>query len=268
MGKDGTPVLDYADKPATTAALKATTSVPRVGKGPDLGGSSANAAVSDVLKAKEDVLSAFGKHGLWVRSIQMKNCQCLTNPGVELPDDMSVGGLYADSWTLAHPQVPQYFFQMHPEDGKRAVALIVDWKKTADRYVEYSLRDMSSNKTFADGRKRKKPGETHIDMTNMLAELTEELQSGRKIEHNEVRTVQIDKSALVGLLWNPILNPTALSDGGVTWDETKPKFQKFAEDLLKRKVPLARVLPIFSYQVEGKGMTLRYEDHIVPERRR
>jgi len=266
MSRDLEAPTDFADNAATDAALEATTALGGGGKEPKPEGSKVNVAESDVLKATNEVLTAFGKGGLWIRSIQMKNCQCLTDPEIKLADDMSVGGMYADSWTLAHPQVPQYFFQMHPEDGKRAIGLIVDWTKTADRYVEYSLRDMSSNKTFADGTKRKTAGETHIRMTNMLAELRQELQSGGQIEHNEVRSVQIDKTALVGLLWNPILKPTPLSDGGKTWDETKPKFQRFADGLLRRNVPLARFLPVFSYEAGGKGMTLRYAGSIVPGR--
>ncbi len=198
----------------------------------------------------------------------MKNCQCLTEPVIDLPDDMSVAGLYADSWTLAHQQVPQHFFQMHPEDGKRAIALMVDWTKTADRYVEYSLKDMSSNKKFADGKKRKRLEETRKDMADMLAEIKvikKELKKGQMIEHNEVRTVQIDKSALVGLLWNPILKPTGLSEGRKNWNDTKLDVQKFVVGLKKSGVRVDPFLPIFSYKVESDEMELEHIGHIVPQ---
>ncbi len=206
------------------------------------------------------VQKAFEEHGLWLRSVQFKNCQCVTEPNIPPLDEKtrSVKGLYADSWTYAHPSIAQYLFQMHPTEGKRAVALIVDWKKTAERFVEYALKDMSSNKRFGDKDVAKTEDETARDMEKMRRELANK----KAIEHNEVRTCQIHKEALVGLIWSPILNPTALSDGGMRWEEqTKPKFINFVKKL-QTAGAAKDGLPIFSYEVSAAGMTLTYIDFI------
>lgn len=115
---------------------------------------------------------------------------------------------------------------LHPTEGKRAVALMVDWTKTSDRYVEYALKDMSSNKRFGD-KDVVKPKDTEKDMLAMRGAL----RNQKSVEHNEVRTCQVRKEALVGLIWSPILHPTALSDGGATWEDSKNKFQQFAKTL-------------------------------------
>jgi hypothetical protein len=205
----------------------------------------------------EEILKAFKEDGLWLRSVQFKNCQCLTEPDIKLdPKTRSVAGLFCDAWTYAHPTISQYLFQLHPTEGKRAVALIVDWTKTADRYVDYAVTDRASNKTFESNAVAKMPEETRRDMETMRKTLS----SVSVVGHNEVRTCQIRKDALVGLIWSPILLPTPLSDGGVTWDDTKSKFEKFVLQL-KSKGVAKQGLPIFTYEVSS-GMTLTYIDFI------
>jgi len=205
----------------------------------------------------EEILKAFKEDGLWLRSVQFKNCQCLTEPDITLdPKTRSVAGLFCDAWTYAHPTISQYLFQLHPTEGKRAVALIVDWTKTADRYVDYAVTDRASNKTFEANAVARLPEETQRDMATMRKTL-----SGISVVgHNEVRTCQIRKDALVGLIWSPILLPTALSDGGVTWEDTKSKFEKFVLQLQSKGVA-KKGLPIFTYEVSS-GMTLSYIDFI------
>lgn len=207
--------------------------------------------------AAAEILKVFSDSGLWLRSVQFKNCQCVTEPDIQLDATTgSVKGLFADSWTYAHPSIAQYLFQLHPTEGKRAVALVVDWTKTSDRYVEYALKDMSSNKKFGDKDLVKPAAQTARDMARMRTEL-----AGQKsIDHNEVRTCQIRKDGLVGLIWSPILHPTPLSDGGVTWDESKPRFEKFVQ-ALQSAGAATKGLPIFTYEVAG-GMTLTYIDFI------
>lgn len=245
------------------AQLTPPTRVVRTGPvptGPAIAAASSSNVVSlRAVPGKESaaVLQVFGKSGLWLRSVQFKNCQCLTEPDIKFDaNTRSVKGLFADSWTYAHPSIAQYLFQLHPTEGKRAVALIVDWTQTADRYVEYALKDMSSNKKFGDKDVAKSPDQTVLDMQLMrgaLAGLT-------SIEHNEVRTCQIQKQALVGLIWSPILKPTALSDGKETWEESKPAFQSFLRTLQAAGVAPSG-LPIFTYEVAG-GMTLTFLDFV------
>jgi hypothetical protein len=207
--------------------------------------------------AAAEIDKVFTEKGLWLRSVQFKNCQCITDPDIPFnTSTRSVSGLYADSWTYAHPTIAQYLFQLHPTEGKRAVALIVDWTKTADRYVEYSFKDMSSNKRFGERDFAKPPDQTDKDMTRMRAELA----GLKSVEHNEVRTCQVNKEALVGLIWSPILRPTGLSDGAATWDESRAKFVTFVA-ALKRAGAAEHGLPVFMYEVAG-GMTLTYLDFI------
>lgn len=47
---------------------------------------------------------------------------------------------------------------------------MVDWTKTSDRYVEYALKDMSSNKRFGD-KDVVKPKDTEKDMLAMRGAL-------------------------------------------------------------------------------------------------
>lgn len=208
------------------------------------------------LRQAGEIQKTFLDHGLWLRSVQMKNCQCLTNPDIPLDEKTrSVKGLFADSWTYAHPSIGQYLFQMHPTEGKRAVALMVDWTKTIDRYVEYALKDMSSNKRFAD-KDVVKPDATKQDMLAMRQALANQ----KSVEHNEVRTCQVRKEALVGLIWSPILHPTAFSDGTATWEDSKEKFQKFVQTLQAAGAG-TKGLPVFTYEVSG-GMILTYLDFL------
>ena len=222
--------------------------------------SSSNVVARRAVPGKESaaVLQVFEQSGLWLRSVQFKNCQCLTEPDIKFDaTTRSVKGLFADSWTYAHPSIAQYLFQLHPTEGKRAVALMVDWTQTADRYVEYALKDMSSNKRFADKDVAKSPEQTALDMQAMRGAL-----AGQKsIEHNEVRTCQIQKQALVGLIWSPILKPTVLSDGRETWEESKPRFESFLRKLRAAGVA-PNGLPIFTYEVSGSGMTLTFLDFV------
>ncbi|MCW7541062.1 hypothetical protein OOT46_24905 [Aquabacterium sp. A7-Y] len=213
--------------------------------------SAGGAAVAEILKTYE-------KHGLWLRSVQIKNCQCVTEPDTApQASTRSVAGMYADSWTYAHPRIAQYLFQLHPTEGKRAVGLIVDWTQTADRYVEYALKDMSSNKKFGDKDVAQTPDKTAIDM----AEILRQLAGQPNVEHNEVRSCQIRKEALVGLIWSPILRPTPLSDGGVTWQDSKDKFEKLVR-ALKAAGAAQNGLPVFTYEVTGGGMVLSPLDFI------
>lgn len=213
---------------------------------------------SDAGRTRADELrKTFESDGLWLRSVQFKNCQCLTEPNITLdPQTRSVGGLFCDAWTYAHPTIPQYLFQLHPTEGKRAVALIVDWTKTDDRYVDYTITDRSSNKTFESKAVAKLPEETRTDMAAMRRQLA----GLSTVSHNEVRTCQVRKEALVGLIWSPILLPTGLSDGGVTWEDTKARFQVFIRDLQSKGVA-TQGLPIFTYEV-GAAMVLTYIDFI------
>ena len=212
---------------------------------------------SNGLVQAQNIQKTFSDHGLWLRSVQMKNCQCLTEADITLDETTrSVKGLFADSWTYAHPSIGQYLFQLHPTEGKRAVALMVDWTKTSDRYVEYALKDMSSNKRFGDKDVVKPPADTTKDMVA----LRNALGGQKSVEYNEVRTCQIHKKALVGLIWSPILHPTALSDGGATWEASKKKFQQFVKTLQAVGAG-SNGLPVFTYEVSG-GMTLTYLDFL------
>ena len=203
------------------------------------------------------VLDVFERSGVWMRAVQFKNCQCVTAPDIRFDaSTRSVSGLFADSWTYAHPSIGQHLFQMHPTEGKRAVALIVDWTQTDDRYVSYSVTDASSNKTFLPKEVAQPPEQTARDMAAMRREL-----AGRNsVDHNEVRTCQIQKRALIGLIWNPILRPTPLSDGGATWEDSKAKFQAFMRTLQAAGVA-PNGLPVFTYEVSG-GMTLTFLDFL------
>ncbi|WP_414439809.1 hypothetical protein [Burkholderia sp. 22PA0106] len=204
-----------------------------------------------------EIQRTFEEHGLWIRTVQMKNCQCLTDATISFNQRTRlVGNLDGDSWTYVHPTIPQYLYQFAPDNGKRAVALIVDWTKTKDRFVEYSLIDMSSNKRFPPNTLAKTPDETERDMRKMRAELAGKTH----IEHNEVRACQIRKDALVGLVWNPVTNGTSLSEGRATWEASKPAFENFIKKLQKHQVA-ASGLPIFMYSVSG-GMALHYLDFI------
>ena len=254
--------LEWADKSANKPSIQATLSAPGSSRG------TSGTSASDAARAKV-VHEAFEQRGLWIRSIQMSHTECITADPIKLKADMSVGGDFADSWSFAAPELPQYFFQMEPEEGKRLVALIVDWALTADRFVECSTVDKSSNKTFGPQDKRRTFGETKEAMGKFRKTLRPSAP-GKLIGHNEIRSVQIDRSALVGLLWNPILRPTALSEGKgkawTTWQDSRQRFQEFVNDIAKRGAG-KNGLPVFRYEVNAANappMVLEYLDFISP----
>jgi hypothetical protein len=212
-----------------------------------------------------EVLKTFTTHGLLVRSVQLKHCECILSPNIEFDSETRdvPMGTWIDGYTYAHPSIAQIFFQLSPSgssatgEGKRAMALVIDWTKTEDRYFDYSTGDMSANKQALSGAKTKELGQCARDM----GILRRELGDGRNHGHNEVRFIQIHKESLVGLIWCPIALPTPLSDGRETWDEVSKGL--FARQVEKFKTAGTALdgLPIFTYEVNA-GMTLEYLDFI------
>lgn len=211
------------------------------------------------------VIETFKKDGLLVRSVQLKNCQCITADDIgfdsatrEIPK-----GAYIDGYTYAHPSIAQLFFQLSPNggersgEGKRAMALLIDWRQNQDRYVDSSTTDMSANKQGLVGSKTREVQDCARD----VAELQRALGDSKFHSHNEIRFIQVAKDSLVGLIWCPIDNPTPLSDGGQTWDiGSKDKFtRKVAE--FKAAGAAKNGLPVFTYTL-GAQMTLEYLDYI------
>lgn len=164
-------------------------------------------------------------------------------------------GMFCDSWTYAHPSISQDFFQMGGDNGRRAVALMVDWTKTKDRYVQHFLEDASSNKTFVN--EFAKPDKCEGAMRSLRDEL-----GGRAVMHNEVRAAQIRREALIGLLWSPVRGSVFVTaEGEETWEQTKPKFQKFVNEIQKAGAAQGG-LPIFVYERSATGMRLDFLDFI------
>jgi hypothetical protein len=196
------------------------------------------------------VIQKFASKGLLLRSVQQKNSQCLTAQPITLAADKprDVGSQYCDAWTLGHPSVPCPLYQMGGGDeGKRSVALIVDWTQTKDRIVSCHSIDIASNKKFVEGTQTLPT----LDVERVMAEHLTQVKG--KTEHNEVRTCQISKEALVGLIWSPITsgNFFAKKEGGATWEATKAKFQEYLQTLKEGGVPIVAGLPVFRYTVEG-----------------
>lgn len=224
------------------------------------------------LSAGKSVCDALAKEGLWVRSIQMKHAECLTADEIDINAvrERGLKDVYIDCWTYAHVAIPQTFFQMGEDESGRALALIVDWQKTKDRYVSYSAGDASSNKTPLATARLPEAGKAEKDMSALRGEVA------GKEAHNEVRTVQICRSALVGLLWHPILRPRmGLSDGHATWEATRPRFQSFVNALTYKSLDNRRVhvcpggLPVFRYRIveAQKTRTMKFEqiDYLLPQ---
>jgi hypothetical protein len=206
-----------------------------------------------------------GKDGLWIRSIQFKD-RVFEKEDFKFDKTQSVAGQRAYSWTYAHQSIPQHFFKMDPEYGQRAVALIVDWRKTADRYVKSASKDICSNGTFGPDVVAKEPRVTKEHMDNMKNQLHRMAKpNGLLNEHNELLTCQIKKKALVGLLWNPIQNPhpSQSPEGGKEWEDSKAKFVELVKTLNVAGAAM-NGLPIFAYDLVGSQMVLDYIDFIHP----
>lgn len=213
-----------------------------------------------------EILKTFAASGLLVRSVQMQHVECVTSADIAFDPDTGVvaAGTWLDGYTYAHPTIVQNFFQLQPNggnptgvEGKRAMALLIDWTKTSDRYFDYSLKDMSANKQALHGAKTRGAKQCEVD----LAEVRKALGDGKTHDNNEIRFIQIRKAALVGLIWCPIPIPTALSDGRATWDEeSKGKFRAMIVKF-KAAGAAAEGLPIFTYGL-GACMTLEYLDFL------
>jgi hypothetical protein len=217
-----------------------------------------NHFTSNISNAENDVINIHADKGLWCRSIQLKHPECLTAKDIEFnPKDLD--RQFCDCWSFAHSDIPQEFFQLAQKDksGARCIALLVDWRKTTDRYVEYSLQDASSNKTFLKGTSVK-PDQCAEHMGKML----ENLRGKKTVTCNEVRTCQIKKDALVGLLWGPVVGNSLEPEGKAEWGETRSAIVKLVQTLKDNNIAL-QGLPIFCYSNSETTQSLDYMDYIV-----
>jgi hypothetical protein len=205
------------------------------------------------------VIEKFGATGLWFRSIQITKADYLTKYSKSFDtSNKDVAGAWADCWSFAHHDIVQSYFQVAPKDGtegKRAAALIVDWTMTSNHYVDFSLKDASSNKRFQGGATTK-PSECEAAMKTMLQELR-----GKKIDNCEVRSCEFNNVALVGLVWGPIKHPTGISEADGDWPSSKHVFTDFLQTLQHAGIATGG-LPVFVYQNSESVQTLEYIDFV------
>lgn len=120
--------------PSSPVLPRSATPPPSPVQSPVLSSGVQSANLARAFPGDKEIQAKFAKEGLWVRSVQIKNCQCITEPVIAFnAATRDVSGLYCDAWTFAHATISQKFFQLDPLEGKRALALIVDWTKTKAR---------------------------------------------------------------------------------------------------------------------------------------
>jgi hypothetical protein len=134
--------------------------------------------------------------------------------------------------------------------------VIVDWTLTNNHYVDYALKDASSNKQFQP-KTTTNPSACVGDMGKIRAEL-----SGKMSDNNEARSCQVAKSAIVGLLWGPAApNKFVQSATTAEWAKSKKVFGGMVRTLQAGGIG-ADGLPIFCYDNGPASQKLECIDFI------
>ena len=206
--------------------------------------------------SKDEVLKIFETRGLWVRSIMHTGfLYCLNAPPID-PVTLNIakatgkwqGGeeIFMDAWSLVHPEIKMVLFQMGKETGTRNVALLVDWALTADRFLDFSGKDKSSNKKVSGKDVLHTPGECKQELTAQIA-VAQKKGGGGVGDHNEVNTIQINEDALVALIFCATKDCAAWNPHGKA---LMTEFVKKTKDS-KPRAPKRANYPVFTYD-DGK----------------
>jgi hypothetical protein len=207
------------------------------------------------------VYQRFMRDGLLARSVQAHAPHNFkTDVDSDLKPGDSVVGQHRDCWSFIHPWIKMPLYQMSNLDVDpqklavgRSMAMLVDWTATWDRVVDAVVQDASSNQTFVSGKLPAKLTDLAQDMEAFIGKLA----TASSVTNNEVRTIQVKNSALVGFIWSPsvksaqsILNKAAGSD----WKkDAKPHFQKYVDTICSRQTkedinPVTQTtFPVFGY---------------------
>ena len=201
------------------------------------------------MKSVEEILNVFDDCGLLVRTVQLKD---LGANFKDIEDDISNAikrtknerNYYGPlrKWSIGHSTLPPFFYKMSGADTMpRQLAILVepplvDWS----RYLHISSIDMSTGYRITENTICLEPNKAKELYKKTLAELQK--KTGQN-QNSEIATLGFSMKSFCGLLFK----------GEKKWFEENLGKIKNQLSNLKNEV---EVIPIFTYEQNGRGTTL------------
>lgn len=203
------------------------------------------------MKSVEEVLKVFNDCGLLVRTVQLKdlgaNFKDIEDNIAQAVEKHNKDCHYYGpkrKWSIGHSTLAPFFYMMSGvNDMSRHLAILVepplvDWS----RYIQISSIDMSTGYRITETTICLEPDKARELYKKTLAELQEKPDQN---QNSEIATLGFSMKSFCGLLFK----------GEKKWFEENLEKIKGQLLVLKNEV---KVIPVFTYEQNGRGTTLKH----------
>ena len=203
------------------------------------------------MKSVEEIKHIFNDCGLLVRTVQLNDLGAnfrdiednIAQAIEKTKNDRNYYGPLR-KWSIGHSTLPPFFYKMSGENAMpRQLAILVepplvDWS----RYLHISSVDMSTGYRITETTTCLEPNKAKRLYENTLVELQEKTEQN---QNSEITTLGFCMKSFCGLLFK----------GEKKWFEENLRTIKEQLLILKNEV---EVIPVFTYEQNGRGTTLIY----------